>query len=263
MTMQSVSLSALEASAANPRRKFDRETVEGLAASIRTDGLLHNLVVSPVKGKGKKERYQIVSGSRRFEALRLLEDAYRVLEVQARQFTGKLGFIAMEGESVWTAFPPRGTNDLALYEAVRGLSDHDLSGLQTLLAALSFGQADCDRLDTRDSLFNRVARDLGVDMRSHWRPDAAFLSKRTREQLVGIARACGYAEGIGLVGGYKKSELVACLVRHFQTAQTTSEPTAAQQKARNWSPEAMLFPAVDPNAPSAQEDEEVEDIEVE
>src|SRR5579862_9249850 len=71
MTMQSVSLSALEASAANPRRKIDRKTIEGLAASIRTDGLLHNLVVSPVKGK--QERYQIVSGSRRFEALRLLE----------------------------------------------------------------------------------------------------------------------------------------------------------------------------------------------
>jgi ParB/RepB/Spo0J family partition protein len=73
MTMQSVSLSALEASAANPRRKIDRKTIEGLAASIRTDGLLHNLVVTPLEGRGKKERYQIVSGSRRFEALRLLE----------------------------------------------------------------------------------------------------------------------------------------------------------------------------------------------
>lgn len=73
MTMQSVSLSALEASSANPRRKIDRKTIEGLAASIRTDGLLHNLVVSPVGGKGKKEKFQIVSGSRRFEALRLLE----------------------------------------------------------------------------------------------------------------------------------------------------------------------------------------------
>jgi ParB family chromosome partitioning protein len=74
MTMQSVSLSALEASAANPRRKIDRKTIEGLAASIRTDGLLHNLVVSPVKGKGKDRRYQIVSGGRRFQALKLLED---------------------------------------------------------------------------------------------------------------------------------------------------------------------------------------------
>ena len=74
MTMQSVSLSALEASAANPRRKIDRKTIEGLAASIRTDGLLHNLVVSPVKGKGKSQRFQIVSGARRFHALKLLED---------------------------------------------------------------------------------------------------------------------------------------------------------------------------------------------
>ena len=64
--LQSVSLSVLEAAAANPRRKIDRKAIEGLAASIKTDGVLHNLVVSPVKGKGRKERYQIVSGSRRF-----------------------------------------------------------------------------------------------------------------------------------------------------------------------------------------------------
>ena len=71
--LQSVSLSALQPAAANPRRKIDRKAIEGLAASIRTDGVLHNLVVSPV-GKGKKERFQIVSGSRRFEALRLLQE---------------------------------------------------------------------------------------------------------------------------------------------------------------------------------------------
>ncbi|MHB8744326.1 MAG: ParB N-terminal domain-containing protein [Sulfuricaulis sp.] len=70
--LQSVSLSVLESAAANPRRKIDRKSIEGLAASIKTDGVLHNLVVSPVKGAkgtkgGKKERYQIVSGSRRFE----------------------------------------------------------------------------------------------------------------------------------------------------------------------------------------------------
>ena len=72
--LQSVSLSALQPAAANPRRKIDRKAIEGLAASIKTDGVLHNLVVSPVGGKGKKEHYQIVSGSRRFEALRLLQE---------------------------------------------------------------------------------------------------------------------------------------------------------------------------------------------
>ena len=49
--LQSVSLSALQPAAANPRRKIDRKAIEGLAASIRTDGLLHNLVVKPVQGK--------------------------------------------------------------------------------------------------------------------------------------------------------------------------------------------------------------------
>src|SRR5882724_10719466 len=72
MNMPTVSLSALEASNANPRRKIDRKTIEGLAASIRTDGLLHNLVVSPVQGK--EDRFRIVVGERRYLALRFLED---------------------------------------------------------------------------------------------------------------------------------------------------------------------------------------------
>ncbi|MCZ7641497.1 MAG: ParB/RepB/Spo0J family partition protein [Pseudorhodoplanes sp.] len=72
MNMQSVLLSALEASGANPRRKFDRKAIEGLAASIRTDGLLHNLVVKPVRGK--RNRFEIVAGEMRFKAMKLLED---------------------------------------------------------------------------------------------------------------------------------------------------------------------------------------------
>jgi ParB family chromosome partitioning protein len=183
------------------------------------------------------------------------QGAYRFLEEQARSFAGKLGFEIEEGESVWGSFPPPFTDELALYEAVRGLSDHDLAGLQTFLAALSFGQGNCERLDRSDSLFNRVARDLSVDMKNHWRPDAAFFGKRNREQLVGIAKECGYADGNGSLGGYKKSELTPSLVRHFVNAHSTAEPTDAQRKAREWLPEAMLFPAVDPSAPAEVEDE--------
>jgi hypothetical protein len=74
--LQSVSLSALQPAAANPRRKIDRKAIEGLAASIKTDGVLHNLVVSPVEGpKGRNGRRNSRScGSRRFEALRLLQE---------------------------------------------------------------------------------------------------------------------------------------------------------------------------------------------
>ncbi|MGP0095177.1 MAG: ParB/RepB/Spo0J family partition protein [Xanthobacteraceae bacterium] len=178
------------------------------------------------------------------------QSAYRVLEEQARCFAGKLGFKIEEGDSVWDSFPPPFTDELSLYEAVRGFSDHDLAGLQTLLAALCFGQGNCDRLDTSDSLFNRVARDLNVDMKNHWRPDAAFFGKRNREQLVGIAKECGYADGNGSLGSYKKAELTSSLVRHFVNAHSTAEPTEAQRKAREWLPEAMLFPAVDRNAPA-------------
>ena len=51
---------------------MDRNGLEGLAASISNDGLLQNLVVRPVKGKG--QHYRIVSGERRYRALKLLQE---------------------------------------------------------------------------------------------------------------------------------------------------------------------------------------------
>ena len=158
-------------------------------------------------------------------------------------------------EPVWTQFPPAQRDDLALYEAVRGLSDHELDQLETLMVALVFGQIGCQRLDTEDSLFNRVARDLCINMRNHWRPDRGFFERRAREQLAAIAVDCGYAEGVGRVASYKKADLVNCLIRHFETARAAAEPTPAQQKAREWLPDAMLFPAVDPHTAVEPEDE--------
>lgn len=75
MTIQSVPLASLEPPRGNPRKEIDRDGLEGLAASIEADGLLQNLVVRPINGKG--ERYRIVSGERRYRALRLLERTRR------------------------------------------------------------------------------------------------------------------------------------------------------------------------------------------
>ncbi len=175
------------------------------------------------------------------------QGAYRALEEQARSFAGKLGFAIEEGESVWDSLPPFGMEELALYEAVRGLSDADLTGLQVLLTSLAFGQENCERLDAKDSLFNRVARDLAVDMKAHWRPEAAFLGKRNREQLVAVALGSGYTESAAQLSKYKKADLVNALVRYFEGVKSASEPTEQQKKAREWLPEAMLFPAIDPN----------------
>lgn len=216
------------------------------------------LLADPRKAR-EVEAVTRLTGFRVHEAVQQLAraeesgSAYTALEAQARLFAGWLGFAIGEDESVWHSFPPPYADERELYEAVQGLSDHELEQLLTLLTALCFGQVDCERLDTRDSLFNRVARDLGADMRNHWRPDRAFLDRRTREQLVGIAKACGYAEGVGGIGSFKKAELVGCLLRHFASAHAAAAPTPAQVKAREWLPEAMLFPAIDPDAPETSE----------
>jgi ParB/RepB/Spo0J family partition protein len=67
MTIETITLDQLNPPKANPRSRMDATALEGLAASIKTDGLLQNLVVRPRKGKG----YDIVSGERRYRALRL------------------------------------------------------------------------------------------------------------------------------------------------------------------------------------------------
>lgn len=184
---------------------------------------------------------------------------YAVMEVQAKAFAAKLGFPVEGDDKVWGCFPPCGVSELSLYEAVRGLSDHDLAGLQTLLAALSFGQENGERLDARDSFFNRVARDLKIEMRKHWTPDFSFFAKRNREQLAAIAKESGYVESHGPVGSIKKGDLVAALVKHFQNAVIADDPLPSQIKAREWLPEAMLFPAVDPSAPAELPDVDSDD----
>lgn len=66
----SVPFSALLAPKANPRRAFDQKAIEGLAQSIKRDGVLQNLVVRP-EGKGE---YRVVIGKRRYLALKHLSD---------------------------------------------------------------------------------------------------------------------------------------------------------------------------------------------
>lgn len=89
-------------------------------------------------------------------------------------------------------------------------------------------------------------------MRNHWRPDRSFFERRTRDQLVAIAVDCGYAEGMGRLASYKKADLVNALILYFD--KTRSAATPSQQKAREWLPDAMLFPAVDPDAVNEPEE---------
>ena len=58
---------------------------------------------------------------------------------------------------------------------------------------------------------------------------------------------------------YKKGELINALLRHFASAHAAADPTPAQRTAREWLPEAMLFPAIDPDRVD-EPDEEAEDM---
>ncbi|MGE0132411.1 MAG: ParB/RepB/Spo0J family partition protein [Blastocatellales bacterium] len=179
---------------------------------------------------------------------------FAVLNTQARMLAQSLNLPLTDDQFGWNALRRSERDDTALYEAVKALSDRELDQLHTLLVALSFGQKDCEKLDTRDSLFNRVAQDLKADMRQHWKPDRAFLSRRTREQLIEIAKANGMADGRGALATYKKSELVEGILFHDANARLAVSPTPAQRKALEWLPEVMAFPAVDPDKPDAADE---------
>jgi hypothetical protein len=81
-----------------------------------------------------------------------------------------------------------------------------------------------------------------------------YPSKASKSGYV-YAVDCGYAENTGRVASYKKAELVNSLLWYFDTARAAAKPTPAQEKAREWLPDAMRFPAVDPDARAEAEDE--------
>jgi ParB family transcriptional regulator, chromosome partitioning protein len=181
--------------------------------------------------------------------------SYEVIEQQAGVVLRLLDLEPREGDTAWQTLATCRTlfadAALQLYRRVKQLSDAELDQLRLLIAVLPFGQADCEHLDAGESLFNEVAIDLKVDMRNHWRPDAGFLNRRTREQLAAIARDCGCT---GVLASWKKSELVNAVLHHVELARKAAAPTAAQQQALAWLPEAMAFPAVDPDGAAGAED---------
>lgn len=189
---------------------------------------------------------------------------YRAIAREAEETATALGIedkrqgYAAPSRGAWETLLCGSKDPVALYEAVKALFDNDLNQLHVLLIALSFGQGNMEALDTGDSLFNRVAADLDVRMRDHWRPDAAFLSRRSKEQLAEIARESGAAACLGGVGGYKKGELVKALERFFTRAAEGDEklPSEAIDKANAWLPGGMAFPAVSTDTPQSEAEPE-------
>jgi hypothetical protein len=170
--------------------------------------------------------------------------SYQGVEQEAKRLAAALDLVDDDEESVgWQRLRCSGRDATTLYEALKVLSDEDLDRLHLLLAVLAFGQGNCSRLDTGDTLFNRVARDLGADMRAYWQPDTDFLSPpRSSADRPWLAGRLGQAAGT------TKAELVRKMAQQFARVHDLSNPADNDLQARDWLPDAMRFPAVDPTA---------------
>ncbi|HYH37995.1 MAG TPA: hypothetical protein VD860_07220, partial [Azospirillum sp.] len=176
--------------------------------------------------------------------------SHDAIEAAAAYFERLLGLEPDEDEPVcgpggrgaWERLVGEPKDGADLYERVKRLSDEDLDGLHRLLTILAFGQGDMDAIDHGDSLFNRVARDLGADMRDWWRPDETFLGGRTRDQLGAIAVESGATAAMGRLVDYRKAGLVTALAKHFErTAEAPDDAPDWQIRGRDWLPDAMRF----------------------
>jgi hypothetical protein len=85
--------------------------------------------------------------------------------------------------------------------------------------------------------------------------DISCLSQGPDDQGLSCGPGCHHRQGMRRLASYGKADLVHCLIWHFERARAAATRTPAQLKAREWLPDAMLFPAVDPDAPIAPEDD--------
>ena len=66
---RSVPITSLAESPTNPRKRFDAESLEELAASFKTQGILAPLLVRELE----ESKYEVVAGARRLRAAKLAE----------------------------------------------------------------------------------------------------------------------------------------------------------------------------------------------
>ena len=120
----------------------------------------------------------------------------------------------------------------------------DLERITELVVLLSFGQIGVDKLDSEDSMFNRVAADLQITLRDWWEPDEDFFEFLRKDQLEAVAIESGASLHMGKFKDYSKRELIRALVRYFgRTADPTATLDEHDQRGRAWLPGAMSFPA--------------------
>lgn len=70
-TLQHIPLELLQRGEYQPRVDMRQDTLEDLADSIRSQGVVQPIVARPIDGKGTAQRYEIVAGERRWRAAQI------------------------------------------------------------------------------------------------------------------------------------------------------------------------------------------------
>ncbi len=178
------------------------------------------------------------------ESERVSQRSFREIDAIAEYLAGCLGLAAGDGD------PPiegglkmltSGRGPQTLYEAMGQLADEDLESLMILLPIVCFGQSDCERFDTGDGIFNKIAQSIGVSLREWWTPDEPFLSALRHEQVLAVAEESGATEKLQGLAKSTKKNAVDLLSRYFATAQTVSD--GENDTAKGWLPGFFGFPA--------------------
>jgi len=186
-----------------------------------------------------------------------MEDAPKSFELYIKTLFSELDGLGFEHNDTIDFLCSYRRDKASLYQSLKTMTDEQIDRFQVLLTTLCFGQ-DGISLDTdEESLFNLVATDLKIDMREHWIPDHDFLSRRNAQQLQDIIKDTETSQLFGCTSGYKKKEIVTILSKHFAKLASQENSDEKDAKAKNWLPEALLFPAIDPDSNQEKENDQV------
>jgi ParB family chromosome partitioning protein len=134
--------------------------------------------------------------------------------------------------------------DVEIYSRLGMLGDADLDRILLLLIILCFGQDDLETLETGQSLFNRVAADLAINIRDWWTPDVVFLGMLRRDQLLKIAEELGGSSHFTGLKTWSKTELVQALARAFAAPTPPGAANGSEPRPfGSWLPGIFRFPA--------------------
>lgn len=182
------------------------------------------------------------------EALRALakqpgsSNAYELIDTCAQKLLGKLGVRAetKDGPPSWARLHDAAGDWTPAISSIRSLSGVELDALIAMLVILCLGVEHMEAAEPEGTFFSGLAKDLALDMRKVWTPDAVFLAGLQRDDLLKVADDCGASRKHPGLAKATKKELVATLSSYFKR---TADPKATldeyDAKGRAWLPGCM------------------------